>query len=78
MDFEHEPDPLDVASRLEAAEREACVAAQRAKPGLVATGVCLDPGCRAKLPKGQLFCGPECRDYYERQQRMQRIQGKQQ
>lgn len=67
---------FDQAQELETAERDACVAAQRAKPGLVATGFCLDPGCRAPLPEGQLFCGKECRDYFEKEQRMQRIQGK--
>lgn len=76
MEFEHAPDVLDNASNLEAAERDACVAAQLAKPGLKATGHCLDPGCVAPLPKGQLFCGKECRDYYEKQERMKRIQGK--
>lgn len=76
MEFEHAPDALDNASNLEAAERDACVAAQRAKPGLVATGRCLDPGCEAKLPPGQLFCGKECRDYYEKTERMKRITGK--
>lgn len=76
MEREFEPDVLDAASSLESAERDACIAAQRAKPGLKATGRCLDPGCSAPLPKGQLFCGKECRDYYEKQERMKRIQGK--
>lgn len=76
MEFEFSPDVLDQASALESAERDACVAAQRAKPGLKATGFCLDPGCFAPLPKGQHFCGDECRDYYEKTERMKRIQGK--
>lgn len=66
---------FDQAQELEAAEREACLARQRAKPGLVATGYCLDPGCFAPLPKGQLFCGEECRDFFEKQERMRRITG---
>lgn len=70
-------DVYDRAQQLDEAEREACVAAQLAKPGLKATGYCLDPGCFAPLPKGQLFCGEECRDFYERQERMKWIQGKQ-
>lgn len=69
-------DVYDRAQQLDEAEREACVAAQRAKPGLTATGFCLDPGCHKPLPKGQLFCGTECRDYFEKQQRMKRIQGR--
>lgn len=77
MDLERETDVLDAAASLETREREACVAAQLAKPGLKATGYCLDPGCFAPLPKGQHFCGKECRDYYEKHERMQRIQGKQ-
>lgn len=77
MEFEFHPDPLDVASTLEAAERDAGVKAARSKPCLIATGFCFDPGCQAPLPPGQLFCGAECRDYFEKQQRMQRIQGKQ-
>ena len=66
---------FDQAQALEAAERDACVARQRATPGLRASGYCLDPGCRAALPEGQLFCGPECRDFYEREQRMRTIRG---
>lgn len=69
-------DIYDRAQQLDEAEREACVAAQLAKPGLKSTGYCLDPGCFAPLPKGQLFCGEECRDYYEKQERLERIQGK--
>lgn len=69
-------DIYDRAQQLDEAEREACVAAQRAKPGLAATGFCRDPGCHKPLPEGQLFCGAECRDYFEKQQRMQQIQGK--
>lgn len=69
------PDIYDRAQKLDADEREACVAAQRAKPGMKATGFCQDPGCFAPLPKGQMFCGDECRDYYEKQERMKRITG---
>lgn len=67
---------FDQAQELETAERDACVAAQRAKPAMKSTGYCLDPGCFAPLPKGQHFCGEECRDYYEKQQRMNDILGK--
>lgn len=70
-------DIYDQAQQLDEAERDACVAAQRAKPALKPTGYCLDPGCFAPLPKWQLFCGEECRDFYEREARMKRIQGKQ-
>lgn len=66
----------DHATAIEEAEREACVAAQLAKPGLKATGFCLDPGCKALLPEGQFFCGEECRDFFEKEQRMKRIRGK--
>jgi hypothetical protein len=76
MDIERETDPLDIATAMETREREACVAAQLAKPGLKATGSCLDPGCGAQLPEGQHFCGKECRDYYEKTERMKRITGK--
>lgn len=76
MEFERAPDVLDNASNLEAAERDACVAAQLAKPTMKANGFCHDPGCFAPLPKGQMFCGEECRDYFEKVQRMKRIQGK--
>lgn len=69
-------DIYDRAQQLDEAEREACVAEQLAKPRLKATGYCLDPGCFAPLPKGQHFCGEECRDYYEKQQRMNDILGK--
>ncbi|MDA8258337.1 MAG: hypothetical protein M0Z99_22365 [Betaproteobacteria bacterium] len=68
-------DVYDRAQQLDEAEREACVAKQRATPGLKATGYCLDPGCFKPLPKGQLFCGEECRDFYEKQERMRRITG---
>lgn len=70
-------DVYDRAQQLDEADRAACVAAQRAKPSMKATGFCHDPGCFAPLPKGQLFCGEECRDYYEKTERMKRIQGKQ-
>lgn len=69
------PDIYDQAQQLDDAERDACVAKQRAKPAMKATGSCLDPGCRAPLPEGQLFCGRECRDFYEKEERMKRIQG---
>lgn len=69
-------DIYDKAQQLDEAERDACVALQLAKPRLKATGFCLDPACFAPLPKGQLFCGDECRDYFEKQERMNRILGK--
>lgn len=69
-------DEYDRATAIEEAEREACVATQRAKPAMQATGLCLDPHCAEPLPDGKLFCGPECRDFFEKQQRMKRIQGK--
>ena len=76
MEFEFEADPLDVAARLESAERDACVKAAMNQPAMQATGFCREPGCRALLPEGQLFCGEECRDFWEKTQRMKRIQGK--
>lgn len=76
MAFEFEPDVLDQASNLESAERDACVKAAMNQPAMQATGRCREPGCQEELPEGQLFCGPKCRDLYEQQQRMKRIQGK--
>jgi hypothetical protein len=73
------PDIYDRAQKLDADDRDACVALQLAKPGLKATGFCLDPACGAvlpKLPAGQQFCGKECRDYYEKNERMKVIQGR--
>jgi hypothetical protein len=67
---------FDRAQELEAAERDSCIAQQRAKPAMQATGFCLDPACGAPLPDGQLFCGAECRDFYEKQERMKLITGK--
>lgn len=69
-------DEYDRATAIEEAEREACVAKQRAKPALRATGFCLDAHCQEPLSDGRLFCGVECRDFYEKQQHMKRIQGK--
>lgn len=76
MEFERAADVLDNASNLEAAERDACVAAARNHPMMQATGFCREPSCQEELPMGQLFCGPACRDLYEKQQRMMRITGK--
>lgn len=76
MEFDRETDVLDIAGKIEMAERDACVERARNKPAMQATGFCRDTSCLAKLPRGQLFCGTECRDYYEKQQRMKRIQGK--
>lgn len=75
-DIDRETDPLDFATAIETRERDACVKAARGQPGMLATGRCREPGCGAKLPDGQLFCGPECRDYWEKTQRMKRIQGR--
>lgn len=75
MEFDRETDVLDIAGKIEMAERDACVERARNKPAMQATGVCLDQHCAEPLPDGQLFCGPECRDFYEKQQRMKRIQG---
>lgn len=68
-------DVYDRAQQLDEAERAACEAMQRAKPGLKATGFCRDRGCGKPLPEGQLFCGPECRDYFEKDQQMRDIRG---
>lgn len=76
MEFERETDPLDIATTMETREREACVAAARKQPAMQATGFCREPACGEELPEGQLFCGEECRDYFEKVQRMKRIQGK--
>lgn len=77
MDFERETDPLNIAAAMEMRERDACVKAAMNHPAMRATGFCREPGCQAKLPVGQLFCGEECRDYYEKTERMKRITGKQ-
>lgn len=74
--IERETDVLDAAASLEARERDACVKAAMNQPAMQATGRCREPGCQAKLPKGQLFCGEECRDFWEKTQRMKRINGK--
>ena len=64
MEFEYQPDPLDVASSLEAAERDACVMKQRAKPTMQAVGHCYN--CGEGLRAGMLFCDKDCRDDYEK------------
>jgi hypothetical protein len=76
MEFERESDPLDIATTMETRERDACVKAAMNRPAMQATGFCREPKCHAVLPEGQLFCGEECRDYFEKVQRMKRIQGK--
>jgi hypothetical protein len=67
MEFEFEADPLDVASRLEAAEREACVAAARNRPSMPAVCACYN--CGEPLRPGLLFCDADCRDDYEKRQK---------
>jgi predicted nucleic acid-binding Zn ribbon protein len=76
MEFEREKDMLDIASGIETAERDACVARACNQPKMQATGFCRDQSCGAPLPPGQLFCGTECRDFFEKKERMRRIQGK--
>lgn len=56
-------DDFDRASALEEAEREACVARARNKPGMVACGYCYN--CNEPLAQGRLFCDVDCRDDYE-------------
>ncbi len=77
FELERETDPLDIATAMETRERDACVKAAMNQPAMQATGRCREPGCQAKLPKGQLFCGKECRDHFEKVQRMKLITGKQ-
>lgn len=68
-------DEFDRATEIEEAEREACVARAMNKPGMQPTGCCRN--CGAKLENDWLFCpGGECRDDFEKQQRMKRIRGK--
>ena len=82
-DHEHLSDPLDVAAaeseRLLRAQRE-----YRKPAGPVATGFCLDPNCGEQLVSDAIlaemadgapvpcdtprWCGPDCRDGYERSQ----------
>lgn len=67
------PDDFDRASRLEEAERAACVAVQRAKRGMKACGAC--HYCGEDVATGVLFCDAGCRDDYEVEQRMRTIRG---
>lgn len=68
-------DEYDRATEIEEAEREACVARAMNRPGMQPTGCCYN--CGEPLEKDLLFCaGGECRDDYEKQQRMKTIKGK--
>ncbi len=64
MGFEFEADPLDVASRLESSEREACLAAARNRPVMPAVGACYN--CGEEIDPGLVFCDRDCRDDYEK------------
>lgn len=64
MEFEFEADVLDLASNLESAERDACVAAARNRPSMPAVGACYN--CGEKIGNGLLFCETACRDDYEK------------
>lgn len=67
------PDEFDRASALEQTERAACVAAQRARPGMKAGGLC--HWCAEPVAPGLLFCDAGCRDDYETAKRMRVIRG---
>lgn len=62
--------PLDAAA--EHAERLLEAArAYRAPVGPKATGRCQDPHCDEEIDEpGRRFCGPDCRDAYEKWRRM--------
>lgn len=66
-------DDIDRAQEFEAQFLAGALEAQSLKPPIQAIGVCLY--CNEALEPGRLFCGPECRDDYEHQERMAVING---
>lgn len=67
-------DEIDRAQEREEQHREAALAKAKGKGKLKATGFCYY--CDSDVPKGHTFCGAECRDDYEKEQRMMQINGK--
>lgn len=59
-------DPMDTATEYEEKILEAALS-YRAPEGPAATGVCLDPYCGVPLADGRRWCGPECRDNWEKE-----------
>lgn len=60
-------DVYDQATQREERDRELAVnAAMKAAPGPTATGRCLFKGCGEPLADGARFCGPECRDAFDK------------
>lgn len=69
-------DEIDKANEL--AEIMLNAAIQNTKPRMRPTGKCYFCGenLMRDIRLGSLFCGPECREDYETQERMRRINGK--
>lgn len=65
-------DVIDDGCEREAQDRERALAAQRAKPRMVAKGECYN--CAAVLD-GRCFCDGDCRDDYERRARALKNKG---
>ena len=66
------PDPIDFAADLAERERQASLTVR--KPTLARTGYC--HACGEPLLPAAIFCDAECREQYERMQRLARINGR--
>lgn len=69
-------DPLDYASETEQRFNDQSVQTIRdqAKRRLQYSGYCRY--CEEYIPEPQVFCGPECRDDWEHEQKMETLNGK--
>jgi len=65
---------IDRAQENEQRDRALCLAAARNAPSLPATGA--GHWCEASVPEGAHFCDCDCREMFEKTQRMERINGK--
>lgn len=63
-------DSIDMGCEREQEDRERALAAQAAKPKMVFKGECYN--CEAEIVRG-CFCDGDCRDDYERRERLDRI-----
>lgn len=68
-------DDIDKAQELEQKHREAALSRAKGKQRLKATGFCYY--CNSDVLKGYTFCDAECRDDYEKEQRLLKLSGKQ-
>ena len=69
-------DPADIASSVEEIERAAALQAARDeanKKPILATGECLE--CGEEVGEGVRWCSPECRDDWEKAQRIKAQRG---